>query len=112
MSYENKILQMKKMLGKKPVTAKQKVEEPAFQKPARPSYTEQWKRAGLTVVENDFGIVFKRQVSYPFSYQHGHYQLNTFFEALKNGKMLSLIILMRSIWGGSLYYFLIRKQQV
>lgn len=30
MSYENKILQMKKMLGKKPVTAKQKVEEPAF----------------------------------------------------------------------------------
>ncbi|KGR85593.1 ribonuclease H-like domain-containing protein [Lysinibacillus boronitolerans] len=83
MSYENKILQMKKMLGKKPVTAKQKVEEPAFQKPARPSYTEQWKRAGLTVVENDFGIVFKRQVSYPFSYQHGHYQLNTFFEALK-----------------------------
>lgn len=71
------------MLGKKPVTAKQKVEEPAFQKPARPSYTEQWKRAGLTVVENDFGIVFKRQVSYPFSYQHGYYQLKTFFEALK-----------------------------
>jgi len=83
MSYEKKILQMKKMLGKKPVTAKQKVEEPAFQKPARPSYTEQWKRAGLTVVENDFGIVFKRQVSYPFSYQHGYYQLKTFFEALK-----------------------------
>lgn len=83
MSYENKILQMKKMLEKKPVTAKQKVEEPAFQKPARPSYTEQWKRAGLTVVENDFGIVFKRQVSYPFSYQHGYYQLKTFFEALK-----------------------------
>ena len=82
MSYENKILQMKKMLGKKPMSAK-KVEEPAFQKPARPSYTEQWKRAGLTVVENDFGIVFKRQVSYPFSYQHGYYQLKTFFEALK-----------------------------
>jgi len=82
MSYENKILQMKKMLGKKPMSAK-KVEEPAFQKPARPSYTEQWKQAGLTVVENDFGIVFKRQVSYPFSYQHGHYQLQSFFEALK-----------------------------
>lgn len=82
MSYENKILQMKKMLGKKPMSAK-KVEELAFQKPARPSYTEQWKQAGLTVVENDFGIVFKRQVSYPFSYQHGHYQLQSFFEALK-----------------------------
>lgn len=82
MSYENKILQMKKMLGKKPMSAK-KVEEPAFQKPARPSYTEQWKQAGLMVVENDFGIVFKRQVSYPFSYRHGHYQLQSFFEALK-----------------------------
>ncbi len=82
MSYENKILQMKKMLEKKPMSAK-KVEELAFQKPARPSYTEQWKQAGLTVVENDFGIVFKRQVSYPFSYQHGHYQLQSFFEALK-----------------------------
>jgi len=82
MSYENKILQMKKMLEKKPMSAK-KVEEPAFQKPTRPSYTEQWKQAGLTVVENEFGIVFKRQVSYPFSYQHGHYQLQSFFEALK-----------------------------
>ncbi|MEA0552250.1 ribonuclease H-like domain-containing protein [Lysinibacillus irui] len=82
MSYENKILQMKKMLGKKPA-AQQKVEEPAFHKPAKPSYTEQWQKAGLTVVENDFGIVFKRQVHYPFSYQHGHYQLRSFFDALK-----------------------------
>ena len=81
MSYENKILQMKKCWEKTDV--RQKVEEPAFQKPARPSYTEQWKQAGLTVIENDFGIVFKRQVSYPFSYRHGHYQLQSFFEALK-----------------------------
>ncbi|XRD26305.1 hypothetical protein AABM34_08030 [Lysinibacillus fusiformis] len=33
MSYENKILQMKKMLSKKPAAAPQKVEEPAYQKP-------------------------------------------------------------------------------
>jgi uncharacterized protein YprB with RNaseH-like and TPR domain len=83
MSYENKILQMKKMLGKKPTAAQQKVEEPAYQKPAKPSYTERWEKAGLTVVENDFGIVFKRHVQYPFSYQHGHYQLQSFFDALK-----------------------------
>lgn len=83
MSYENKILQMKKMLGKKPTAAQQKVEEPAYQKPAKPSYTERWGKAGLTVVENDFGIVFKRHVQYPFSYQHGHYQLQSFFDALK-----------------------------
>ncbi|WP_338653516.1 ribonuclease H-like domain-containing protein [Lysinibacillus sp. Y5S-8] len=83
MSYENKILQMKKMLGKKPTAAQQKVEELAYQKPAKPSYTERWEKAGLTVVENDFGIVFKRHVQYPFSYQHGHYQLQSFFDALK-----------------------------
>ena len=83
MSYENKILQMKKMLGKKPMAAQQKVQEPAYQKPAKPSYTERWEKAGLTVVENDFGIVFKRHVQYPFSYQHGHYQLQSFFDALK-----------------------------
>ncbi|MEE3808792.1 ribonuclease H-like domain-containing protein [Lysinibacillus fusiformis] len=83
MSYENKILQMKKMLGKKPTAAQQKVEEPAYQKPTKPSYTERWEKAGLTVVENDFGIVFKRHVQYPFSYQHGHYQLQSFFDALK-----------------------------
>ena len=83
MSYENKILQMKKMLSKKPAAAPQKVEEPAYQKPTRPSYTERWEEAGLTVVENDFGIVFKRHVQYPFSFQHGHYQLQSFFDALK-----------------------------
>ncbi|MEK3726261.1 ribonuclease H-like domain-containing protein [Lysinibacillus sp. FSL W8-0953] len=74
---------MKKMLGKKPTAAQQKVEEPAYQKPTKPSYTERWEKAGLTVVENDFGIVFKRHVQYPFSYQHGHYQLQSFFDALK-----------------------------
>jgi len=82
MSYENKILQMKKMLGKK-TAAPSKVQQPTFRKPTNPSYTEQWKRAGLTVVENDFGIVFKREVQYPFTYQHGHYQLQSFFDALK-----------------------------
>ncbi|MFJ7667138.1 ribonuclease H-like domain-containing protein [Lysinibacillus sp. NPDC097195] len=81
MSYENKILQMKKMLGKttpKPVAK----EQPTFHKPLAPNYTEQWEKAGLTRIENDFGIVFKRQVHYPFHYQHGHYQLQAFFDAL------------------------------
>lgn len=81
MSYENKILQMKKMLGKK-VEKQVATEEPAFQKPNAPNYTEQWQKAGLTRIDNDFGIVFKRQVHYPFHYQHGHYQLQSFFDAL------------------------------
>ncbi|WP_264986713.1 ribonuclease H-like domain-containing protein [Lysinibacillus piscis] len=87
MSYENKILQMKKMLGKKATPAKE--EKPAFRKPAQPSYTEQWVQAGLTVIENDFGIVFQRQVHYPFTYQHGHYQLQSFLEAVKKWIMSS-----------------------
>lgn len=82
MSYENKILQMKKMLGKKTTTTIKKENKPAYQKPVAPSYTERWEKAGLTVVENEFGIVFKRQVRYSFSYQHGHYKLQSFFEAL------------------------------
>ncbi|MFJ7661536.1 ribonuclease H-like domain-containing protein [Lysinibacillus sp. NPDC097162] len=81
MSYENKILQMKKMLGKK-VEKQVVTEKLAFQKPSAPNYTEQWEKAGLTRIENDFGIVFKRQVHYPFNYQHGHYQLQSFFDAL------------------------------
>ena len=82
MSYENKILQMKKMLGNKTSKPVAK-EQPAFQKPIAPNYTDQWEKAGLTRIDNDFGIVFKRQVHYPFQYQHGHYRLQTFFEALE-----------------------------
>ncbi|MET4559993.1 uncharacterized protein YprB with RNaseH-like and TPR domain [Lysinibacillus parviboronicapiens] len=82
MSYENKILQMKKMLGKKAQKPVQVEEKPAFQKPTVPSYTQRWENAGLTRIDNDYGIVFKRQVHYPFTYQHGHYQLQSFFDAL------------------------------
>ncbi|WP_107924243.1 ribonuclease H-like domain-containing protein [Lysinibacillus parviboronicapiens] len=82
MSYENKILQMKKMLGKKAQKPVQVEEKPAFQKPTVPGYTQRWENAGLTRIDNDYGIVFKRQVHYPFTYQHGHYQLQSFFDAL------------------------------
>ena len=50
MSYENKILQMKKMLGKK---TEQKKEKPKFIKPEKPPYVEQWQQAGLELIEND-----------------------------------------------------------
>ena len=72
MSYENKILQMKKMLGKK---TKKEEEKPTFQKPGKPRYIEQWQQAGLELIENDFGVLFKREVRYPLDYQHGHYKL-------------------------------------
>ncbi len=79
MSYENKIMQMKKLLGKKTET---KQEKPKFVKPDQPSYVEKWEEAGLTVVENDFGICFKRVMTYPLDYRHGHYRLEELFEAI------------------------------
>ncbi|WP_107839711.1 ribonuclease H-like domain-containing protein [Metasolibacillus meyeri] len=80
MSYENKILQMKKMLGKK--TAEH-AQQPKFVKPATPFYTAAWQQAGLTLVENDFGVLFKREVRYPCDYVHGHYQLGELTTALE-----------------------------
>ncbi|KGR81668.1 ribonuclease H-like domain-containing protein [Lysinibacillus odysseyi] len=80
MSYENKILQMKKMLGKKTET---KQEKSAFIKPDQPQYVDQWQRAGLTLVENDFGVLFKRVVTYPLTYRHGHYELQQLFDAIR-----------------------------
>lgn len=80
MSYENKILQMKKMLGKKNEV---KQEKPKFIKPDAPSYTASWQQAGLELIENEFGVLFKREVHYPFMYQHGDYRLGELFTALK-----------------------------
>lgn len=79
MNYENKILQMKKMLGKKTET---KQEKPAFIKPDVPNYIGTWQQAGLTLVENDFGVLFKRVVTYPLTYRHGHYELQELFDAI------------------------------
>jgi len=79
MSYENKILAMKKMMKKKAPQAEKK---PAYQKPAPPSYSAKWERAGLRRIDNDFGTVFVREVTYPFDYVHGDIVLGDFFEAL------------------------------
>lgn len=79
MSYENKILQMKKMLGKKTESNEKK---PDFIKPDQPRYSEQWQQAGLTLVENEFGVLFKRVVTYPLTYKHGHYELQQLFDAI------------------------------
>lgn len=70
---------MKKMLGKK---TQQTAEKPKFIKPDHPSYTKQWQQAGLELVENDFGMLFKREVKYPLDYQHGNHQLGELFAAL------------------------------
>lgn len=83
MSYENKLLQMKKLLSK---NTGQKQEKPAFIKPDPPFYSEQWQQAGLQLVENEFGMLFKREVHYPLDYKHGDYRLGEIFNALKRWK--------------------------
>lgn len=78
MSYENKILQMKKLLQK---SKAQSVERPVFQKPECPPYTTAWEQIGLELVENDFGVLFRRVVKYNLDYVHGVLPLGSFFEA-------------------------------
>lgn len=84
MSYENKILQLKQMLGKK---KEEKENKPTFKKPDKPVYISEWQDAGLALIENDFGVLFKRQVNYPFHYKHGLYELGTFSEAIENWEL-------------------------
>lgn len=80
MSYENKLLQMKSLLKKAPIVKEEK--EQLFKKPPEPSYIEKWKRAGLEVVENDYGIVFRKRTLYPLDHVHGKIPLNRYFQAL------------------------------
>lgn len=47
-----------------------------------PNYIGTWQQAGLTLVENDFGVLFKRVVTYPLTYRHGHYELQELFDAI------------------------------
>ena len=74
---------MKKMLGKK---TEHKQEKPKFIKPDPPSYSDEWQQAGLERIENEFGMLFKREVRYPFHYEHGNYKLGELFHALGRWK--------------------------
>ncbi|MCG7333845.1 ribonuclease H-like domain-containing protein [Sporosarcina sp. ACRSM] len=68
MSYEQKLMQMKKLLKKKP--ADKVVPEVKKEIPA-PSYEQQWLDAGLTKEQNKHGIVYKRIVEYHSDHRHG-----------------------------------------
>lgn len=81
MSYEKKILQMKKMLKKKnPEHTEEKV---VFNKPTEPFYSKAWHDAGMRKLENDWGVVFIKETNYPLDYQHGKYKLQEFYDALQ-----------------------------
>ena len=72
-------MQMKKMLGKKQETT---CEKPSFVKPNPPAYLKEWEKEGLTIIENDFGVLFERKVQYPYEYRHGSYKLGELFDAI------------------------------
>lgn len=87
MSYENKMLQLKQKLGKKKETAKP---QPVFKKPEKPFYLHDWENAGLAIIENEFGVLFKREVAYPLNYRHGSYELGRFYDAIEKWQNTSL----------------------
>ncbi|MFC7685088.1 ribonuclease H-like domain-containing protein [Ureibacillus sp. GCM10028918] len=87
MSYENKMLQLKQKLGKK---KEQSIEKPKFKRPEKPFYIKEWESAGLSLIENDFGVLFKREVTYPLDFQHGSYQLGLLYDAIEKWEQTSI----------------------
>ncbi|MBK3496773.1 ribonuclease H-like domain-containing protein [Viridibacillus sp. YIM B01967] len=81
MSYENKILQMKKLL-KKNNAQQETISEPML-KPDVPKYAEIWQNAGLQMLENDFGVVFLMEKHYPLDYKHGAIYLGELYDAFE-----------------------------
>lgn len=81
MSYENKILQMKKMRKKAQKSEQQP--ENLFKKPEEPTYTKQWEEAGLKKINNEFGIVFLLEKHYSTDYKHGDFYLGELYDAFQ-----------------------------
>lgn len=77
LSYEQKLMAMKKLLTKsvpkKKVEQKSEIAQP-------PNYEAKWLAAGLTKETNKHGIVYKRVVEYDQTYKHG----NTHLSGLKS----------------------------
>lgn len=70
MSFENKLLQMKGMLKKQPA----KKQQPKAAE--RPLHEDKWNQIGLEIVENKYGFVFRKKITYPLDTQHGTVSLN------------------------------------
>ncbi|ANU13357.1 ribonuclease H-like domain-containing protein [Planococcus halocryophilus] len=70
MSFESKLLQMKGMLKNKPT----KKQQP--KRAERPLHEEKWRDIGLELVENKFGFVFQKKITYPFTTRHGSVMLS------------------------------------
>ena len=78
MSFEKNLLQMKKLIKKKPASNQSLA---TFVLPAKPVFTDVWKNAGLQVIENDYGVVFEKRTIYEPGYSHGNFKLEEIFGA-------------------------------
>ncbi|MER2088948.1 MAG: ribonuclease H-like domain-containing protein [Sporosarcina sp.] len=77
MSYEQKLMQMKKMLKKTGNKATPETEAKVVKVAAEPPfYEQQWLDAGLTKAVNKHGIVYKRTVEYDAGHHHGNIALS------------------------------------
>jgi len=78
MSFEKKLLEMKKLIKKKPVKENTLA---SFVVPEEPIYLNEWKNAGLQVIKNKFGTVFEKKSIYSANTKHGNFTLGEVFEA-------------------------------
>lgn len=83
MSYEAKMMAMKKLLKKKAPQAEETAPAPKRETPPAPAYEKRWLSAGLTKEENEFGIVYKKTVVYDLHHQHGKYALSGLLDTVE-----------------------------
>ncbi len=82
MSYEAKMMEMKKLLKKKTSATTQSPPKKRTLPPS-PPYEDRWLAAGLTKEVNDYGIVYKRTVVYEPTYQHGKFELSGLLDTVE-----------------------------
>lgn len=81
MSYESRLLEMRrKLVKKKKVESVEKLKPVAI--PA-PPYEQNWLRAGLQKVENEHGIVYLKEKRYNLDAMHGNRTFRSLFQALE-----------------------------
>ena len=81
MSYESRLLEMRRKLVKK-----KKVQSVEKSKPVAipaPPYEQNWLRAGLQKVENEYGIVYLKEKRYNLDAMHGNRTFRSLFQALE-----------------------------
>lgn len=79
MSYEKKLMQMKGLVKKNTLKEEPKKEVPVA---TLPFYTDDWKAAGLNLIQNEKGFLFVKETFYEQSHIHGNIGLHHLHEAI------------------------------